>query len=98
MPETCWSSRRSSARGGTSCRSNRPQTASGRPSADLVLPQHGQHDAADLDLARADRLHLGVRRLEPEAAVLLAVEALERGVPLGQHGDDDLAIVRLLAV
>src|SRR5437867_6821439 len=54
---------------------------------------HADHLSLDLDVARVDRGHLSVRRLQSDA-VLFLVEALQRGGVVLEKGHDDVPVAR----
>src|SRR5690606_1889941 len=64
------------------------------PPGSSEAPDDAAHDAADLHLVDVDRLHLRVGRLQPHAAVGLAVVALQGRFLVGKDGDDDVAVAR----
>src|SRR4051812_20184319 len=70
----------------------KPRRRSVRSMVSGHLPQHADHPAEDAHLARADRLHGLVLRLQTHVVGLLE-EALDRRL-LADEGDDDLAVLR----
>src|SRR6185369_6004508 len=62
----------------------------------MIAPHQPHHTAADLQVAVLDddRLVGGIGRLQPDASVLLAVEALDGGFTVdGRY--DDVAVARI---